>query len=290
MAPDMGPSIGMWGLSRAPRTLGPIPRRGFAGGVKRYLFAPGGRNERGIKTVKVSNDELTRHWQSGLRSDGVTGNHERLNRGGEAPANWNGGARDSGAGFTLIEAVIAMLVTVVGLVALVGTFAIAMKTNSTSQNLTTATSLAQDRLEQLEMIAFQRLADPARMIPNPNSKGSNDALIVGSLDTNVQSPDGTYYYDKIILAGPNDIEPEGTITVVRPDGTAETRRPNGTVYQSNPFPADRLSYSRRWVILSSTEPDPVDRRLTVAVRVKNEKVAAGMAPEQVDLYTVLSNK
>jgi len=197
---------------------------------------------------------------------------------------------DGNSGFTLVEAVIAMLVTVVGLVALVGTFAIAMKTNSTSQNLTTATSLAQDRLEQLETIAFQRLADPSRMTSNPNSKGSNDALIVGSLDSNVQASDGTYYYDKIILAGPNDIEPEGTITVVKPDGTAETRRPNGSVYQGNPFPEDRSSYSRRWVILSSTEPDPVDRRLTIAVRVKNERVQAGRAPEQVDLYTVLSNK
>ena len=200
------------------------------------------------------------------------------------------GHEGGSAGFTLVEAVIAMLVTVVGLVALVGTFAIAMKTNSTSQNLTTATSLAQDRLEQLETIAFQRLADPSRMIQNPNSKGSNDALIVGSLDSNVRASDGTYYYDKIILAGPNDIEPEGTITVVAPDGTAETRRPNGTVFAGNPFPADRVSYSRRWLILSSSEPDPVDRRLTVAVRVKNERVQAGMTPEQVDLYTVLSNK
>jgi len=193
-------------------------------------------------------------------------------------------------GFTLVEAVIAMLVTVVGLVALVGTFAIAMKTNSTSQNLTTATSLAQDRLEQLETVAFQRLADPSRMAPNPNSKSTNDALMVGSLDANVQASDGTYYYDKIVLAGPRDVEPEGTITVVKPDGTAETRRPDGTVYQGNPFGADRISYSRRWVILSSTEPDPVDRRLTIAVRVRNEKIQAGMTPEQVDLYTVLSNK
>src|SRR5262249_6945777 len=179
------------------------------------------------------------------------------------------GVRNGSAGFTLVEAVIAMLVTVVGLVALVGTFAIAMKTNSSSQNLTTATSLAQDRLEQLETIAFQRLADPSRMMPNPNSKGTNDTLMVGSLESNVRASDGTYYYDKVILAGPHEIEPEGTIVVVRPDGTAETRRPNGTVHQGSPFPADRVTYSRRWVILSSTEPDPVDRRLTVAVRVKN---------------------
>src|SRR5215471_7984401 len=217
-----------------------------------------------------------------------------------ASGDWDGRSKDSEetsfqavegtGGFTLVEAVIAMLVSRVGLVALAGTFALAMKTNSTSQNLTTATSLAQDRLEQLETIAFQRLADPGRMVPNPNSKGSNDALMVGSLDSDVQAPDGTYYYDKIILAGPNDIEPEGTITVVKPDGTAETRRPDGTVSQNNPFPANRASYSRRWIILSSNEADPVDRRLTIAVRVKNERVQSGKSPEQVDLDTVLSNK
>src|SRR5215471_3069494 len=217
-----------------------------------------------------------------------------------ASGDWDGRSKDSEetsfqavegtGGFTLVEAVIAMLVSVVGLVALAGTFALAMKTNSTSQNLTTATSLAQDRLEQLETIAFQRLADPSRMMPNPNSKGTNDTLMVGSLESNVRASDGTYYYDKIILVGPHEIEPEGTIVVVRPDGTAETRRPNGAINQGNPFPADRVTYSRRWVILSSAEPDPVDRRLTVAVRVKNERKDAGKAPEQVDLYTVLSNK
>jgi type II secretory pathway pseudopilin PulG len=216
--------------------------------------------------------------------------HWRFDRTSKAISHTGRGAAEGAAGFTLVEAVIAMLVSIVGLVALAGTFALAMKTNSTSQNLTTATSLAQDRLEQLETIAFQRLADPARMIPNPNSKGSNDGLMVGSLDSDVQASDGTYYYDKIILAGPNDIQPEGTITVAKPDGTAETRRPDGTVIQSNPFPPDRASYSRRWVILSSTEADPVDRRLTVAVRVRNEHIQSGKSPEQVDLYTVLSNK
>jgi type II secretory pathway pseudopilin PulG len=242
------------------------------------------------------NDSSNR-WLIWLSLDSINERSDRqetslndANRCAEASGESSLAPASNSGGFTLVEAVIAMLVSVVGLVALVGTFAIAMKTNSTSQNLTTATSLAQDRLEQLETIAFQRLADPSRMVANPNSKGSNDVLIAGSLDTNVTASDGTYYYDKIVLAGPNDKEPEGTITVVKPDGTAETRRPDGTVYQSNPFPADRTSYSRRWVILSSNEPDPVDRRLTIAVRVTNERIQAAGPPERVDLYTVLSNK
>ena len=144
------------------------------------------------------------------------------------------------AGFTLIEATIAMFVTVVGLVSIAGMFTMAMKTNASSRNMTTATTFAQDKLEQLGAMSFERLVDPAKMQSNPNSHGADDAYAVGSLDADVSSG-GVAYYDKIILAGRDDIEPEGTITVVRADGTAETRRPDGTITQTNPFPADRVT-------------------------------------------------
>lgn len=194
------------------------------------------------------------------------------------------------AGFTMIEAVIAMLVTVVGLVSIAGMFTLAMKTNASSRNFTTATIFAQDKLEQLGAVSFQRLVDPARMTANPGAHGADDAYIVGSLETDASAADGSYYYDKLILAGRDDVEPEGTVTVVRADGTAETRRPDGTVTAGNPFGDDRVSYSRRWVIMSSSEQNPADRRLTVAVRVKSENAPAGKAPELVDLYTVMTNQ
>jgi type II secretory pathway pseudopilin PulG len=193
------------------------------------------------------------------------------------------------AGFTLIEAMIAMFVTVVGLVSIAGMFTMAMKTNASSRNMTTATTFAQDKLEQLGAMAFERLVDPAKMQSNPNSHGADDAYAVGSLDQDVSS-DGVAYYDRIILAGRDDIEPEGTITIVHPDGTAETRRPDGTITQSNPFPADRVTYSRRWVIMSSSEENAADRRLTLAVRVKSENAPVGKTPELVDLYTVMTHQ
>ncbi|HET9531749.1 MAG TPA: hypothetical protein VFQ92_15430 [Blastocatellia bacterium] len=193
-------------------------------------------------------------------------------------------------GLTLIESIIAMLVTVVGLVALAGMFTIAMKTNAHSRNLTTATTFAQDKLEQLGTISFQRLVDPSRMRSNPKSTGANDLYIAGSLEEDSVAADGSFFYDRIIIAGRNDAEPEGTVTVVRPDGRAETRRPDGTVFEGNPFDKDRVTYSRRWVIMSSNEEDPADRRLTIAVRVKSENAPAGKAPEQVDLYTVMTNQ
>src|ERR1700736_5629667 len=129
-------------------------------------------------------------------------------------------------GFTLIEAVIAMMVTVVGLVSIAGMFTLAMKTNASSRNLTTATTFAQDRLEQLGAASFQRLVDPSRMSANPGSHGADDAYIVGSLEYDAAAGDGSYYYDKIIIASLDDVEPEGTVTVVSPNGTAETRRPD----------------------------------------------------------------
>ena len=194
------------------------------------------------------------------------------------------------AGFTLIESVIAMLVTVVGLVSIAGMFTVAMKTNASSRNMTTATTFAQDKLEQLGAISFQRLVDPARMNNNPNSHGSDDAYIVGNLEQDVLGKDGSFYYDTIILAGRDDIEPEGTVTVVNPNGTAETRRPDGTITSTNPFPVNRVTYTRRWVVMSSNEENPADRRLTIAVRVKSENAPVGKTPELVDIYTVMTNQ
>ena len=194
------------------------------------------------------------------------------------------------AGFTMIEAVIAMLVTVVGLVSIAGMFGLAMKTNASSRNFTTATTFAQDKLEQLGAVSFQRLVDPSKMTSNPTGHGSDDAWIVGSLEYDATAGDGSYFFDRIIIAGRDDLEPEGTITVVNPNGTAETRRPDGTVVTGNPFGDDRVTYSRRWVIMSSNEENPADRRLTMAVRVKSENPPAGKMPELVDLYTVMTNQ
>jgi Tfp pilus assembly protein PilV len=197
-----------------------------------------------------------------------------------------GGAQ---AGFTLVEAMIAMFVSVVGLVSIAGMFTMAMKTNASSRNMTTATTFAQDKLEQLGAVSFERLVDPSKMKSNPSSHGADDAYAVGALDQDVTS-DGVAYYDKIILAGRDDIEPEGTITVVHADGTAETRRPDGTINNSNPFPPDRVTYTRRWVIMSSSEDNAADRRLTLAVRVKSENAPVGKTPELVDLYTVMTHQ
>src|SRR5881296_3532785 len=115
------------------------------------------------------------------------------------------------AGFTMIEAVIAMLVTVVGLVSIAGMFTLAMRTNASSRNFTTATTFAQDKLELLGAASFQRLVDPSRMTANPARHGADDAYIVGSIEYDASANDGSYYFDKIIIAGRDDVAPEGTV-------------------------------------------------------------------------------
>src|SRR5205814_9699316 len=150
-------------------------------------------------------------------------------------------------------------------------------------------TFAQGKLEQLGAMSFERLVDPSKMQSNPASHSPDDTYVVGAIDQDIIS-DNVAYYDKIILAGRDDIEPEGTVTVVRADGTSETRRPDGTITNSNPFPAERVTYSRRWVIMSSSEANPADRRLTIAVRVKSENAPVGKTPELVDLYTVMTHQ
>ena len=198
--------------------------------------------------------------------------------------------RASEKGLTLIEAVFAMLITVVGLVSLAGMFTLAMKTNASSRNFTTATTFAQDKIEQLGTISFQRLVDPARLDPNPIYQGADFSFVAGDIEKDSWANDGTPFFDKIVLAGRDDVEPEGTVTVISPDGSAETRRPDGTVFEGNPFPEGRVTYSRRWAVMSSNEVDPADRRLTLAVRVVSENPPAGKEPELVDLYTVITNQ
>src|SRR2546423_15126184 len=83
------------------------------------------------------------------------------------------------SGFTMIEATIAMLVTVVGLVSIAGMFTLAMKTNASSRNFTTATVFAQDKLEQLGAVSFQRLLDPAKINANLGAQWSDGGFMGG---------------------------------------------------------------------------------------------------------------
>ena len=60
-------------------------------------------------------------------------------------------------GFTLIEIVIALFVLITALLALISTTVIVVKSNTFSQTMTTATTLAKDKMEQLKNTAYASL-------------------------------------------------------------------------------------------------------------------------------------
>ena len=57
-------------------------------------------------------------------------------------------------GFTLIEVVIAMAVIAIGMFSIMGLIITATKGNSHSEKVTTATTLAQDKMEQIKGLGF----------------------------------------------------------------------------------------------------------------------------------------
>jgi len=68
-----------------------------------------------------------------------------------------GTTRTSEAGFTLIEALIAVLVLVIGIMAIASLFAVAATSNSVANQSTAATSAAAETLEQLKAMPFSAL-------------------------------------------------------------------------------------------------------------------------------------
>src|SRR3990172_2270351 len=61
-------------------------------------------------------------------------------------------------GFTLVEIMIAMFILVVALLGLISVTVMVIKGNSFSKTMTTATTLAKDKMEQLKNTSFASLA------------------------------------------------------------------------------------------------------------------------------------
>ena len=69
----------------------------------------------------------------------------------------NSGLRDK-RGFTLIEVIIAIFILVIALVGLVSVTVMVVKGNYFSKTMTTATTLAKDKMEQLKNTSYASLA------------------------------------------------------------------------------------------------------------------------------------
>lgn len=76
---------------------------------------------------------------------------------------------DSKNGFTMIEIMIAMVIIALGMFAVMSLVAVVIRGNSNSDNMTTATILAQDRMEDAKRLGYAGLPGP---IPAVEGYGS----------------------------------------------------------------------------------------------------------------------
>jgi len=129
-------------------------------------------------------------------------------------------------GFTLVEAIVAMVVCTVGLVAMAELMAVTLRLQQLGRNSTSATRLAQDKVDELTSMPF----DPAAANYNPQVSCG------GNLDAN--DADGNH----------NDTPMEDNGT---PDNLADDTVTKG--------------YTRRWVISAGPDADPNLRQVTVRV-------------------------
>lgn len=139
-------------------------------------------------------------------------------------------------GFTLVEAVVAMMVCTIGLVAMAELMAVTLRLQQLGRNSTSAVRLASDKVDELTTMPF----NPAALNYNPSIAcgGSIDADDADHFDTPLEdngTPDNTaddtvtkgYTRRWIISAGP-DADPnlrEVTVRVVPDVGDRRTASP-----------------------------------------------------------------
>jgi len=128
-------------------------------------------------------------------------------------------------GFTLIEAIVAMLVCTVGLVAMAELMAVTLRLQQLGRNQTSAARLAQDKVDELTTMTF----DTTSLNYNPQVGCGGDLEPPGEGD-HTDTP----------------MEDNGT-----PDNPADDTVTKG--------------YTRRWVIAAGPDADPNLRQVTVRV-------------------------
>ena len=96
-------------------------------------------------------------------------------------------------GFTLIEVLIAGFLLVVAILGIISTTVIIIKSNSLSKEMTTATTLAKDKMEQLKYTGYDGLAagivtDYANMDSTVQTASASDSIYTRRRTVTVDSP------------------------------------------------------------------------------------------------------
>ena len=117
-----------------------------------------------------------------------------------------------GRGFTLIEVMIAVFLLAVALIGLASVTTTVIKGNSFSQTLTTATTLAKDKMEELKASTYTAATEAA-----PMWTGEDYATANGTVQA---SAAGSYYTRSWSALGTNT--KTITVTVTRPPNQSVT--------------------------------------------------------------------
>jgi len=94
-------------------------------------------------------------------------------------------------GFTLIEILVAVFLLVAALLGVISTTVIVIQSNSLSKAMTTATTLARDRMEQLKNTGYAALAggtDYAKMDSTVQTTSTADSIYTRVWSVTVDSP------------------------------------------------------------------------------------------------------
>jgi prepilin-type N-terminal cleavage/methylation domain-containing protein len=174
-------------------------------------------------------------------------------------------------GFSLIEAIVAIGVLSIGLMAMAGLMARMMSTTSRSGYMSIAMQLASEKLEDLNRYPAQD--------PNVAVSGSSAGNLTSDVVATVTSGSETAsvnYFDEIRLSATGGAASE-VETQVDPD-TGDTvyinisHAPDGTVTSSSgtTAPSDNgmIRFKRRWTI-EKDQPTAGVRRITVLVTLEN---------------------
>lgn len=178
-----------------------------------------------------------------------------------ALAEYNSGVNRHEAGFSLIETMVATLILAISLTSVAQLMAIAVRANQSAQRGTYATTLAQEKMEQLRGLAW----------------GFDDlGLPINDLTTNLTNDPATN--DGVGLqpspAGALSSNQTGYVDYVNRDGNTIGGGPN---------PPVDTAYVRRW----SVEPLPTNPNNTLILQVLVFRV--GARPDDGGSVAVLNN-
>jgi type IV pilus assembly protein PilV len=100
--------------------------------------------------------------------------------------------RKNEKGFTLIEVMISMVILAIGILGLAPLMVLSIYSNTYSQDLTQATAVAQDRIEQLKNQGNFLVMPYTETTPNVNGSPYNRSIVVDNTSTDGTVPAGVY--------------------------------------------------------------------------------------------------